>query len=59
MKAVAIRLQHGSEFISLWVYQNNAVTFLNYPGDASGLGLLNLLNPIIDNCSELELATVR
>ena len=59
MKAVAIRLQHGDEIISVWVYQNNTVTFLNYPGDNSGLGLLNLLNPIIGNCSELELATVR
>ena len=59
MKAVAIRLQSGNEILSVWVYQNNAVTFLNYPGDDSGLGLLNLLDPIIERCSELELATVR
>ena len=59
MKAIAVRLQHGGEIISVWVYQNGAVTFLNYPGDNLGLGLLDLLSPIIGNCSDLELATVR
>ena len=59
IKALAIRLQHGNEIIAVWVYQNNVVTFLNYPGDNPGLGLLSLLNPIIGNCSDLVLATVR
>ena len=56
MKALAVRLQHGNEIIEVWVYQNGVVTFLDYPGDNPGLGLLDLLNPIIGNCSELELA---
>ena len=36
MKALAIRLQHGGEIIAVWVYQNSAVTFLNYPRGQSG-----------------------
>ena len=59
MKGLAISLQEGDEIIAVWVYQNGAVTFLNYPGDNPGLSLLSSLNPIIDVCSESELATVR
>lgn len=59
IKALAIRLQHQNEIIAVWIYQNGAVTFLDYPGDNTGLGLLDQLNPIIGNCSDLELATVR
>jgi hypothetical protein len=59
IKALAVRLQHGNQFIGIWIYQNGTVTFLDYPGDYSGLGLLSMLNQIIGNNSELVLATVR
>ena len=59
MKGLAVRLQQGSQIIAVWVYQGGAVTFLAYPGDGPGLGLLNALNSIIASCSALELATVR
>ena len=59
IRALAVHLQQGSQIIAVWVYQNGAVTFLAYPGDGPGLGLLNDLNPTIASYSALELATVR
>lgn len=59
MKALAVRLQHGDQIIGIWIYQNGTITFLDYPGDHSGLGLLSMLNQIIGDNSESVLATVR
>lgn len=59
VKALAVSYQHHDKVLRLWLYQNGGVTFQNYPGDESGLGLLSLLNAEIERCSETELARVR
>lgn len=55
MRAITFIMQsENREAIRVQVAQNGAVTFLDYPGDANALGILNQLEPIIGSSADLN-----
>ena len=55
MRAIGFIMQsENKEAIRVQVAQNGAVTFLDYPGEASALGILHQLEPIIRSSADLD-----
>lgn len=59
VRALAVRIQFRQSIIELWITEKGGVSYLNYPGDEPALELLMMLNPIIEQCSELDSVTIR
>ncbi len=59
VRALAVRIQFRQSIIELRITEKGGVSYLKYPGDDVALGLLMILNPIIEQCSGLESVTIR
>ena len=52
MRSITYELSRGSMFITLRIQNDGVVTFRNYPGDSIALGIINELDPLIEDCSD-------
>ena len=52
MRFLKLYVQATGQMVSLRVGENGSVRFPNYPDEAAALEVLEMLNPIIDSCSQ-------
>jgi len=59
VRALQLELQRGTQMLILRIAFDGSVTFSEFPGDATGLGVLNLLEEHIRTCSDDTSVNVR